>query len=55
MLKSISLDGLKGTRVVGGRILMLYYSDGRVDKIKCETAKEAQERYYEILTLMEWN
>ena len=55
MLKPMSLDGLKGVRVVGGKILILYYSDGRVDKIKCETAKEAQERYYEILTLMDWN
>ena len=55
MLTLVSPEGLKGVRIVAGKILMLYYSDGRVDKIKCETAEEAQERYYEILALMDWN
>lgn len=46
---------IKGVRIVGGKILVLYFLDGEIEKIKCETAEEAQGRYYEILTLMDWN
>ena len=46
---------LKGIRIVGGKILVLYYLDGRVEKIKCESMEEAENRYCEILSEMKWN